>query len=201
MNTQQAILEILQKQPTVYAEDLSQVLSKTRANIQYHLKLMEKAGWIEQIQPVSIIKSQGRPRNYYALASRGRANNYIHLANALLKSLLPVDASSPEFKHQVEKIARALLPQTVETTALTPTRQLNQLAKELTSQGYQARWEARSAGPSFVFRNCPYYAILPQHPELCLIDAAILKNFLFRDVTQQARIQLPQVTACRFNIR
>ncbi len=201
MNTQQAILEILQKQAAVCAEDLSQVLLKTRANIQYHLKLMEKAGWIERSQPASSVKPQGRPRNYYALASRGRANNYLHLASALLKNLLPVDAASPEFKNQVEEIARILLPPPAELTSLTPTRQLNQLAKELTSQGYQARWEARAAGPAVVFRNCPYYAILPEHPELCQIDAAIIKNFLSRDVTQQARIQLPQVTACRFNIR
>jgi predicted ArsR family transcriptional regulator len=201
MNTQQAILDFLQKHPYLCAEDLSQTLLKTRANIQYHLKHLETAGLIEQIHPAPVIKSQGRPRNYYALSSRSRSSNFINLAGASLKMLIPLGISSKSLNSAIKEIARLLLSPSTLQTAMTLSKRLNRLAIELSAHGYQARWEARADGPSVVFRNCPYYALLPQHPELCLVDAAILKSFLARDVTQQAKIQLPQVTSCRFTVR
>ena len=201
MNTQQAILDFLQKHPSVCAEDLSQTLLKTRANIQYHLKHLETAGLIEEVRPAAIIKSQGRPRKVYALSSRSRPTNFPHLADALLKVLIPFNISPESIQPLLEEIARILLSTTPIQTTLPLTKRLNQLAKELSAQGYQARWEARSTGPSVVFRNCPYYDLLSQHPELCQIDAAMLQNFLARDVTHQAKIQRPWVTSCRFNVR
>ena len=204
MNTQHAILDYLQKQPNVCAEELSQTLHKTRANIQYHIKHLETEGLIEQTHPALVIKSQGRPRNYYALSPSRRPSNFINLADIALKILIPPSISSESLNISIEEIAQLLLsPSLLQTTmtSMTLSKQLNRLAKELTAYGYQARWEARSDGPSVVFRNCPYYAILPQHPELCLVDAAILKSFLAHDVTQQAKIQLPQVTSCWFNVR
>ncbi len=53
---------------------------------------------------------------------------------------------------------------------------------------YQARWEARSSGPRIVFAHCPYAMILPEHPELCQMDASLLESVLEVSVVQAARL-------------
>lgn len=200
MNTSDAILDLLQKQPSVCAEDLGAALLKTRANIQYHLKRMEKAGWIELVAAAAPQKGQGRPRHYYALSSRGRANNFPRLAAALLDRLFPQGLPAAERAARAAELAALLFRGDPNPTVKPFARQLNQLVKELTAQGYQARWEARAAGPVVVFRNCPYYDLLPGHPELCQVDAALLRLALKKGVTQQSKIQVPTLPACRFLI-
>ncbi len=85
MNTRQEILDYLENHPYTSAEELSQLLSTTRANIQYHLKRMELAG---VITPVSVPKNKhdrGRPRTYYALATQEKPENLALLADAMLR--------------------------------------------------------------------------------------------------------------------
>jgi predicted ArsR family transcriptional regulator len=194
MSTRQEILTYLENHPFACAEDLSHLLSKTRANIQYHLKQLEKSGCISVVIPPATDVDRGRPRRFYSLATGERPNNLLQLAHALL-SAIPSGGSGPdEFLIQVATFILNL-PQNTPSGA----PRLNRLVKELNQRGYQARWEAHAAGPEIIFRNCPYAALLPGHPELCRMDLKLLENNLKNmSFTQQSRFQLPAVPLCRF---
>jgi predicted ArsR family transcriptional regulator len=53
---------------------------------------------------------------------------------------------------------------------------------------YQARWEAHADAPRLTLGHCPYAAILPEHPELCALDAALLETLLGAPATQVAKL-------------
>jgi predicted ArsR family transcriptional regulator len=54
---------------------------------------------------------------------------------------------------------------------------------------YHARWEAGQQGPRILFGHCPYAAIIEKHPELCQMDAALLKELFGDDMEQIAKIE------------
>jgi predicted ArsR family transcriptional regulator len=59
----------------------------------------------------------------------------------------------------------------------------------LNELGYQARWEARPGDPQVQFGHCPYTAIIADHPELCLLDAALLESMLGNSAIQTAKLE------------
>jgi predicted ArsR family transcriptional regulator len=58
------------------------------------------------------------------------------------------------------------------------TQRLGLAVQRLNEMGYQARWEAHRDAPRLFLGHCPYLAILPEHPELCQMDAHLLENLL-----------------------
>lgn len=199
MNTRQQILEQLSKNTYANAEDLAQVLAKTRANIQYHLHHLEQAGKITAVLPRSTASERGRPRRYFSLSQAERPNNLALLAEALL-DFVKLSPGSPQAQADLfTQIAQKIIKHS--NTPVTITSRLNRLVRELSNHGYQARWEAHAAGPEIVFRNCPYAALLPGHPELCQMDSLLLSDQIGQPMTQTTRIQLPGISACRFSQR
>jgi predicted ArsR family transcriptional regulator len=193
MGTRNEILEYLGNHAYASAEDLFLLLSKTRANIQYHLKQLENSGIICVVTPIKEKANRGRPRRYYALSLTERPNNLAQLAHAIL---VANQAGCQQQSEYYKAIAHQILH--LPDLPSSGTTRLNRLIKELSSRGYQARWEAHSSGPEILFRNCPYAALLPDHPELCLIDKTLLEENLGASFIQQFRIDLPRVPACRF---
>lgn len=197
MNTRDEISNYLQQHPYTNAEELSVVLGKTRANIQHHLKAMELAGIIAQVKIKPSHPQRGRPRVYYSLTPVKRPNNLNALAETLMKLLL--EEKCVKTTVLLTKIAEQILP--VSKSRKTLTQRLNHLAKELSQLGYQARWEAHAGGPEMVFRNCPYHPLPEKYPQLCQMDALLLKlNLVVPEPTQTAQIHIPDISACRFTI-
>jgi predicted ArsR family transcriptional regulator len=198
MNTRQEITNYLEKHPYACAEELSQLLLKTRANIQYHLKRLEQADVIVQVQVHGPVQDRGRPRSYYALSSFQKPDNLASLADALLQVLLKDTEGLAGSTLKLEELARLIL--SVPSGLPSLTGRLNRLVKELSARNYQARWEAHASGPQVVFRNCPYSPIVQLHPELCKVDASILAANLNTSIETKALIREEMVTACRFLI-
>jgi hypothetical protein len=65
---------------------------------------------------------------------------------------------------------------------------LQNAIKILNVHHYQASWEARLNGPRFYLRNCPYAALLGDHPELCNMDRLILETLIKKPVHQIAKM-------------
>ncbi len=108
-------------------------------------------------------------------------------------------ADDPEAKTALlQKLAQALLGSY--SPAPNPTQRFTQAVSFLDRHGYRARWEAHLRGPRILLRNCPYAALLPQHPELCDLDANLLQSLLHMPVTQVTRVDLNsgQPPACIF---
>ncbi len=198
MNTRDAIQKYLEDHPFSYAEEISEALSRTRANIQYHLKRLEADGIVEQVRQPKEALDRGRPRDYYSLATHEKPDNLPALAGALLQLYLRDHPTGEIDVGRLSALAQAVL--SPKSPPSSSTARLNHLVKELSARGYQARWEAHAGGPEIIFRNCPYAAVIAQHPELCQMDALLLKAHLGTSSRQISKIQLPTTPACRFII-
>lgn len=191
--TRQQILTYLQNHHTATAADLARVLQRTTANIRHHLNILVKDQQLTVIA-MRVRKGAGRPRQVYALSRP--ADNLQPLLTALLNALPPETRTAT-----LQQAAQNLL---INTPAANPTApSLNQAIQRLNSLHYQARWEARPDSPRITLAHCPYAAILPQHPELCQMDADLLTHLLTAPVKQTARLQLtPHGTRqCVFHLK
>ena len=174
--TRKLILDYLQIKPFATTSELSHALKMTTANVRHHLNVLMEEGAVEVIaqQPP---QGRGRPAHLYNLTQQAHRHNLDGLASALLTTYLSVQAPegrSARFKQIAQRLAS--------TASLKPaaslTQRLFQSVHRLNEMGYQARWEAHSEAPHLVLGHCPYAAILPEHPELCLLDSYIIEDLL-----------------------
>ena len=70
-----------------------------------------------------------------------------------------------------------------------PAKRLNLVVEKLNQMNYHARWEAAAEGPRLIFGHCPYAAIIERHPELCLMDAALLETLMGQTAHQLTTIR------------
>ena len=182
--TRQRILEQIRVKHSLSATELSITLGTTPANIRHHLGILLQEGVIE-VAGQRLSGGRGRPIYLYRLTQQARAHNLDQLAGALLGELLE-DLQPTERLAALKRIANRLGGQPLASGSLT--QRLNACVRNLNVMNYQARWEARSSGPRLVLAHCPYAVILPQHPELCQLDASLLEGMLDASVIQTAKL-------------
>ncbi len=182
--TRQRILEQIRVKHSLSAAELSITLGTTPANIRHHLGVLLQEGVIE-VAGQRPGGGRGRPTHLYSLTQQARAHNLDQLADALLEELLE-DLQPAERLAALKRIAKRLGGQPSASGSLT--QRLNACVMSLNEMNYQARWEARSSGPRLVLAHCPYAVILPQHPELCQLDASLLEGMLGASVIQTAKL-------------
>lgn len=200
--TRQKILDYLREHHQATAPEISAALNMTRENIRYHLSELLEAGLIEVV-PVSNGKprGRGRPVRLYRPSSAQRPNNLLQLASLLLDSFQEANAGCADPAPALRRFAAAMVD--AEPFPKNLTQRLNKVMQSLNQKRYQARWEARPQGPLLILRNCPYAALLPEHPELCQIDAYFLEAMTGRAVDQAARMDpfTGRPPACLFYLR
>lgn len=203
--TQTRILQYLKPHPAAAASAISQALGMTAANIRYHLHSMEQAGLIEvEVRPLE--KGRGHPVYLYHLSIQAQPHNLDCLAEILFAELMK-DATPEASILLAQTLAERLIQQGSHLTALPLnqshlTQRLTGLAQAFDEFHYQARWEAHTGSPHFMFGQCPYGAIVERYPVLCQMDAFLLEKLLSRPARQVAKIGQgsPVATTCVFEI-
>ena len=186
------ILDYLHKHHTATAVEISQSLGLTPADVRYHLKALRSSGSVEPA--ISRTPSgRGRPAKAYRLALKSRPNDLPFLVGLLLNHL----QSTGDL---LADLAAQSFPQPSEGAAITP--RLNRLIQHLNNHHYEARWEAHAGGPRVVLSNCPYAAIVGEHPELCQMDRSIIERWSKMTAEQITRIDLETLAppACLFSL-
>jgi predicted ArsR family transcriptional regulator len=186
--TRQRIIDFLNKHTSSSAEEISNALYMTKENIQYHLKRLSSDGLIEidtKRKSGEIIR--GRPTIYYQLSASDYPSDILHLADCLLHQFSFQNALANNQQLRMSELAHFMF-KPVESSNLSQTIQL--AIKKLNEHNYQASWEARLSGPRIYFRNCPYAALLGDHPELCDLDRLILDALIRKSSCQIRRIGL-----------
>lgn len=200
-STRERILAYLQENRAATIGGLSRLWGLTRADIRYHLSTLVEEGLVEIIpreagQPAG----RGRPTQSYRLTLHSTLDNLPDLCAAALDLLLTPD--TPE--EMREAVLRGLAGRLCGSLNLTanPTQRFNQAVAFLNQHAYRARWEAGASGPRVLLRNCPYAAILPAHPELCMLDRCLLEHLLQIPLVQSARMNLSsgKPPACVFTV-
>ena len=185
-STRQHILDYLGAQRSASAQELSVVFGMTRANLRHHLKKLQASALIEIIAERPQ-QSRGRPEQIYALSKATQPDNTEGLAHALLIELAdphPAKRASTRLK----RLAKRLLGNYPLPVGQITQRLVNAV-RRLEELGYRAHWEARPGGPEIVLGHCPYSSIIADHPELCQMDAHLLKSLVGTDLKQISKLE------------
>lgn len=186
--TRERILVYLQENRVITVPALSRAWGLTRADIRYHLNGLMVDGLVEPVLPdPRQPRQRGRPTQQYRLVTGSAPDNLAELCNVLLNTLLGAVPAE-----QREIVIRALAEQMAGEypIAANPIQRYNQAVAFLGQRGYRARWEAHASGPRLLLRNCPYAAILGDHPEMCLLDRFLLSTLVRSPLQQTAQMDL-----------
>lgn len=195
--TRQLIIEHLQEKDVATATEISNALGVTAANIRHHLSILQNEG-VVQIMGQRPGSGRGRPTYIHALTHHAQRHNLNGLANALLAEF--IGTLSPEARDSALKrlVVRLLNNQSVVRENLT--QRLYQAVRRLNQLNYQARWEAHAVAPHLILGHCPFAAILPEHPELCNLDAHLIEHLLNIPIKQTDKLARDDqgMTYCTF---
>jgi predicted ArsR family transcriptional regulator len=198
--TRQRLMEYLERRQIASAADMSHGLHLTAADIRHHLAVLELEGTVE-ITGLRPSVGRGRPSSLYQLTRQASSNNLDGLSRALMEETLQ---SLPEAEQAAfySRLARRLINKKTSQPRQGSQRFL-QAVQQLNQMNYQARWEAHADAPRIIFSHCPYAAILPDHPELCLVDAELLGILLDSPVNLSAHLQpnTHDIPECIFTVQ
>lgn len=189
--SRQRLLDYVQTHQPVSATEIGLAMRMTAANARHHLAILEEQGLVEVLGK-RLPAGKGRPIHLYSLSKQARGQNLDRLAGALLGEALdglPLPEAAGVLQRIANRMIDGALVEGASKTNRTLTRRLNEAIPILNDQNYLARWEAHAEAPRLILGNCPYAAILADHPQLCQLDGHLLEQLLASPVIQLAKLE------------
>jgi len=190
-NSRHKVLAYLTRTRTASVREISRALKMSAANVRHHLRVLVSDGRLE-LAPVRERGSRGRPEKLYSLPRAALGDNLSVLSDALL-----TEAGT---QVSVEALATRLVGES-DFASQPIVKRLNLVVEKLNQMNYHARWEAGPEGPRLILGHCPYAAIIDRHPELCKMDAALLKDLMVQSAEQLSKIGQDKSLSCVFAMR
>lgn len=173
--TQQCILELINSRKSLTVLEISQALNLTPANIRYHIKSLTINNLVEPVALRYPLQA-GRPPMVFTTTKQSQINNFDILCELLLDELF-LDKSHNNKMELLGKLAKKMNGSNTKTL-LNLTQRLNALIIHLNKLNYEARWEAHADGPRIILNHCPFLTIITKYPQLCILDAFIIQEFI-----------------------
>ena len=173
------VLAYLTKHRISSTREISRGLKMSAATVRHHLRVLLSDGRLES-PSVRVGSTRGRPEKVYSIPRAALGDNL----SALSESLLAEAGKTV----RVEALAKRLVDDS-DFKSQPVAKRLNLLVEILNQMKYHARWEAGSGGPRIIFGHCPYAAIIARRPELCQMDAALLKELFGGEFEQISKIE------------
>lgn len=191
----QKVLSYFDKSRTASAREISRALKMSAATVRHHLRVLTSDGRLE-IASARGREKRGRPEKVYSLPRAAWGDNLSALSDALLTEA----GSSIRMEALSGHLTRRLAGES--NLAGQPlAKRLSLTIEKINQMNYHARWEAGSEGPRIIFSHCPYAAIIENHPELCRMDEAMLKEWLGQPARQIFKTGKEGSSVCVFAIR
>jgi predicted ArsR family transcriptional regulator len=187
-NSRHKVLAYLTRTRTASVREISRALKMSAANVRHHLRVLVSDGRLE-LAPVRERGSRGRPEKLYSLPRAALGDNLSVLSDALLTEAgtqVSVDALATRLVGESDFASQPIV------------KRLNLVVEKLNQMNYHARWEAGPEGPRLILGHCPYAAIIDRHPELCKMDAALLKDLMVQSAEQLSKIGQDKSLSCVF---
>ena len=175
----QKVLAYLMKTRTTSAREIARALKMSAPTVRHHLRVLVSDGRLEMTS-VRGREGRGRPEKVYSIPRAALGDNLSALSDALW--------TEAGVSVRVEALAKRLVGES-NIKSQPVAKRLNLLVEKINQMKYHARWEAGQHGPRILFGHCPYAAIIVKHPELCQMDATLLKELYGDDMEQIAKIE------------
>lgn len=195
MSSREHIWRLLQEaDEPLSLEDISGLTSLHVNTIRTHLEVLQAAGQVERIRAKS--SGRGRPRWLYSPLS---TDPYHQLAEQLKAALGA--ATDPETAEAAAERWRGSDDVSQEPSA-SPDEAVAVAAASLEQLGFDV--EVSPVGDAVYLGNCPYAALVAEHPNICDIHARALEQVLAatgQDVALEALDVFPRPGVCVARLR
>ena len=195
----QKVLAYLKKNRAVSAAQIGRALKMSAANVRHHLSVLCSDGRVVLVAETRK-GGRGRPVKVYGLSESLLGNNLALLSDLMLTEWLG-KLSPAKRADAMAVIAKELGSQLGQINSNVPmAKRLALVIEKLNALYYQARWEAGAEGPRVLFAHCPYAGIIDKHPELCMMDSALLEELTAQSVEQTAKMEKGGNSLCVFRL-
>jgi predicted ArsR family transcriptional regulator len=198
----QRIIGIMKSQGSATVAELAADLEMAQVSVRHHLDILIGE---DLVAPAGVRRREGagRPSQVYELTAEAAKlfpqRNTVLAADMLeeLKGIL-----SPQ---EIRELLLRLAEKTADlgprpSTEAPIEEQLSLVASFLTAQGYSAHWEARDGQYELHACNCPYTGVADHHPELCMMDQAMIQRLMPDLIRLESRV-LDGTTRCRYSLQ
>jgi DeoR family suf operon transcriptional repressor len=197
----QQIIEIIKAQGSATVAELAENLEMAQVSVRHHLDILIGEDLV-YASGVRRREGAGRPSQVYELTPEAAKffpqRSTILAADMLdeLKGTLAPQELRDLLLRLAEKTAN-LAPKPSPNASLE--EQLDTIATFLTEQGYSAHWEKQNGTYELHACNCPYTGVADQHPELCVMDQAMIHHLMPDLIRLESRV-LDGTTHCRYTL-
>jgi len=176
--TRERVLKTLLTQERCTINELAEAVSLNPISVRHHINRLELDGLVSSAEERHGV---GRPRRVYFLTDNGRERfptRYIQLTLRLLEQLkgtMPRGMVSRLFAQMAEEIAAEYRS---DLEDLTIEQRLDVVKSLLSAEGFSVEWERKGQYFQIHEKNCPYYHVGQDHPEVCSVDQTLISTIL-----------------------
>lgn len=181
------ILAIIKKhQPTTVSE-ICVYLNFHPANVRHHLSILKSDRLIEEIgsRPKG---GRGRPETIYSISRVFQDQGLENLVTGIL-CLLKGSLKEDAIDQTLRDLAHRLAENAGDIRNSPITKRLSICVVHLNKLHYQAQWEAGPSGPRIKLKNCPYWKIVEQFPDLCRMDNYLIEELSGVKLKQTSKLE------------
>ena len=177
-STRDRILQTLLHQPRRTINELAKAVGINPISVRHHLTNLQVEGLVTADEERHGV---GRPRLVYFLTEDGMEKfptRYLRLTTRLLaqmKETMPAPVVSKLFSQIAEDMASEY---TEQVKGLSMEDRLDFVKALLAEEGFTVDWEKRGDQYQIHEISCPYYQIGINHPEVCIVDQALISKML-----------------------
>jgi predicted ArsR family transcriptional regulator len=188
-STRWAVLKTLRRQGRATVSEVAAQVGVKGVTVRHHLNSLHADGLVEVDEQRQLV---GRPVYVYRL-SASAVQLFPQAYHILVKGLLAQirDQLSPD---EVDLLIAGLADTLAadlrrQMAGLPPDERRERLIGWLDERGLTARWQETPDGLQLVKQHCPYHTTGASYPELCAIDAALVRAALDAEVVRAACLQ------------
>ncbi len=179
-STREVILHTMLEKAKATIGELAEAVGINPISVRHHIAKLEADGMVNSAEERHGV---GRPRRVYFLTDKGMESfpsRYVQLTNRVIEQLklsLPKEKVARLFKDIADRVVTQQTDQE-HLTDLSIEERLDLLKDIMAREGVILDWEKGNGQYEIKGGNCPYMQIEQTHPEVCLLDQAIIANTL-----------------------
>ena len=183
-STRNIVLQTLLNNQRCTINELAEAVEINPVSVRHHIAKLEADGLVNSEEERHGV---GRPRRIYFLTNKGMElfpTRYLNLSIRLVEKL-KTSLSEKTVKKLFKEMASEMVDDQIahiDIGSLEPEERINLIKQLLSNEGFTIEVELKDNGFEIKETSCPYKHVGEEHPEICLVDEAMITKILSMDI-------------------